>query len=48
MKNQKQIKKFERGESVGRLGFGGEKKWKAFVAFERENEEDEWIGVMCI
>ena len=34
MKNQKQIKKIERGESVAWLGFGGEKKWKAFVALK--------------
>ena len=34
MKNQKQIKKIERKDGVGRLGFEGEKKWKPFVALK--------------
>ena len=39
MKNQKQIKKIERGESVGRLGFGGEKKWKGFGVLKERMEK---------
>ena len=41
-------KKIEGGEGVGWLGFCRGEEMKSFCCFERENEEDEWIGVMCI
>ena len=48
VENKKKIKKIERGDGVFRLGFWRGEGMKSFCCIERENEEDEWIGVMCI